>query len=256
MKNYLILVLVFLASTVQAQRWGRELGLNYVNADPTGGMGRVIDRAHGATLNLGLVTPEKRFAMGLDLGFAQYGSDKSRQEYTLDDGSTADMDIIVSNMFGTLTGYGRWYFMTTGAFRPYLTARAGYAWYDTNLNIYDPDDNDHCEPVDSDVLHHDGTIIGSMGVGMKFDLSKIFGRMEEQKFFLEANYNFSQGGYVQYMNADANHQQAHTTTHDHVMAEFINTQTQVVHEHHVGNLYRNPVQMRELRVGFAIQLQR
>jgi hypothetical protein len=255
MKKSLFIILMILSSTAYSQRWGRELGLNYIYANPIGGMGHIIERGHGGTLNYGFVTPDHRFAIGLDMSIAQYGRDKSRQEYTLDDGTVAPMDIIVSNSFVNVMFYGRWYAKLSGPIRPYLSAKAGYSRFTTNLNIYDPDDWDHCEPVDTDVLYGDGTIVGSLGAGMRLDLSSIFKKLDAGKFYFESAFNLTQGGQVRYMNADAPmHQHSGTPDADYVMADFKNTETLIVHQHHVGYLYRSPVQMTELRFGFALHL--
>jgi hypothetical protein len=254
MKKNLFILFVAFCSAVQAQDWGKELGFNYIYVNPLGGMGHIIERGHGGTINYGLVTPDKRFAIGLDLSVAEYGRDKSRQEYTLDDGTVAPMDIIVTNSFVNIMFYGRWYAKTTGPVLPYLSAKAGYTSFSTNLNIYDPDDWDHCEPVDTDVLYNDGTVVGSLGAGVRFDLASVFKKLTVGKFYLESAINLTQGGQVRYMNADApmpHH--AGMPDADYVMANFKNTETLLVHEHHVGYLYRSPVQMTELRFGFAIQ---
>lgn len=129
------------------------------------------------------------------------------------------------------------------------------AIFNTDLNIYDPDDRDHCEPVDSDVLYDDGTIIAAVGAGAKIDMASVFKKLQTGKFYIEGNANFVQGGEVHYMNADADpHHQTGASGIDHVRAQFINTQTQIVHEHHVGHLYQNQVQMIEFRVGFSMSI--
>ena len=256
MKNHLALLLLFVSVAANAQRWNRELGLNYVYANPIGGMGVIIDRAHGGTMNYGFVTPDNRFAMGLDLSIAIYGRDKSRQEYTFDDGTVAPMDVIVSNTFGTFMAYGRFYAKTTGVVRPFFSARAGMTWFDTNLNIYDVNDADHCEPIEHDVLYKDRAFVASAGFGARLDLSSIFKSMDTGKFFFESSFNLTHGGQVRYMNTDGPAPSNNTPNSDHVMTKFINTQTQVVHEHHVGYLYRSRMQMTELRFGAAMYIGR
>jgi hypothetical protein len=257
MKKLLVIVLALACYSAHAQRWGRELGLNYVYAKPVGGMGHIIQQGHGATINYGLVKPDGRFAFGLDLGFAQYGGDKSRQEYTLDDGSVAPMDIYVNNSFVNFTAYSRWYLSTEGLIRPYLVGKLGYSGFSTDLNIYDPDEGDHCEAVDSEVLYDDGTMMVAVGVGVKVDFATAFKKMQTGRFYLEGNVNFTQGGQVSYMNADAGaHQHHRTPDTDAVMAEFVNTQTQIVHEHHVGYLYTNTMQMTEIRIGVSMNITR
>jgi hypothetical protein len=89
------------------------------------------------------------------------------QQYDLDDGTTADMEVTVSNAFANFLLAGRYNIIKEGKFQPYLSAKGGYSNYRTDLNIYDPDDNDHCEPLESDLLQRDGTLIGSLGGGFR-----------------------------------------------------------------------------------------
>ncbi|HYG04022.1 MAG TPA: hypothetical protein VD927_16365 [Chryseosolibacter sp.] len=255
MKKLLFLSIMLQVSFLQAQDWSFELGTNYVYANPTSGMGHVIDRGHGVGINAGMLTPDQRFAVGIDFSYAQYGRDKSRQVYTFDDGSTANMDVIVSNNFGSVMAYGKMNLVTAGTFRPYVFTKVGYTFFSTNLNIYDPDDFDHCEPVESDVLYNDRTFTGAIGAGLRFDIAAIFQKLEKGKFYVDASIHSTHGGQVRYMNSDAT---AHTNGGNHdsdqVLASFLNTQTQIVHRHHVGNLYKSRMQMTELRFGVSMQL--
>ncbi|MGC3944371.1 MAG: hypothetical protein QM762_07620 [Chryseolinea sp.] len=257
MRNLYTIIIVMASFVAQAQKWGFEIGANYLYANPFGGMGKVIDRGHGANLNFGVVTPSNRFVFGVDMSYTQYDSEKSTQQYTLDDGTVAPMDMNVISYYMNFTGYARWYMTTHGVVRPYLVGKLGYAMYATDLNIYDPDDTDHCEPLENDVLYNDGAFIASIGVGAKFDMVTIFKKMNPGTFYFESSVNMTQGGQVRYMDADADHHQnTNPRAVDHATAQFINTQTQIVHEHHVGYLYSNPIQMMELRFGFSWNLAR
>lgn len=257
MKKLLVVVLALACNSVYAQKWGREFGLNYVYAKPVGSMGQVIAQGHGGSLNYGWVKPNGRFSFGLDLSIAQYGRDKSQQEYTLDDGTVAPMDIIVSNSFVNVMTYSRWYLGVEGVLRPYLVGKLGYSGFSTNLNIYDPDESDHCDPVDSDVLYNDGTIVVSFGAGIKIDFASVFKKLAKGKFYLDGNISVTQGGQVRYMNVDAHTKQRYrTASDDMIMADFVNTQTQIVHKHHVGYLYSSPAQMALLQVGLSMNISR
>ena len=257
MKKHLLLFCMFAATCVQAQRMGAEIGLTYNYSDPLGSMAYNIAHANGISTNFGMLALDNRLAFGVDLGYSWYGREQTRQEYQMEDGSTAPMDIIVNNGFATFTIYGRWYLSTNGAIKPYVTSKLGYASFVTNLNIYDPDDMDHCEPVDTEQLYRDGTFVASAGAGVKFDLSKIFGKLTEDRLHFEASYHLTQGGQVSYMNANENGSQQHhhqaDNNSDDVTAEFVNTQSQVVHKHHIGYLYNSPLQMSELKFGLSMR---
>jgi len=249
------LTLLWAASTAHAQHWSSEGGLNYVYTAPLGSMKNNIRQGNGLSLDFGMITPSKRFSIGAEVQYTQYGYDESKQQYDLDDGTTANMEVTVGNSFVNFMAFGRCYLITEGSFLPYLTAKGGYSHYETNLNIYDPDEWDHCEPVESDLLQKDGTFIGSFGGGFRLDFATMIKRATPGRFFLDFNTTITQGGTVKYMNTDAptNHPASHNAT-DAVEAEFVNTQTQVVHKHHVGTLYSSPVQMMDFRLGVMFRI--
>ncbi|HEU5289356.1 MAG TPA: hypothetical protein VFU05_01860 [Cyclobacteriaceae bacterium] len=251
-----ILTLFFclsLTTLANAQFQSYEIGLGYTFTAPIATMKQNINHGNGVTMDFYL-TPEKisRFAFGMDINYTVYGYDKSKQEYTFDDGSTARMDIIVDNSFFNLMFGGR-YLLTASQetnLKPYVSLKGGYSWFRTNLNIYDPDDNDHCEPIENDLLMKDGTFLFSAGGGIQWDLRK---KKSPNRFLFNAGVNLTLGGQVSYMNTDApssNHMNHNSSD---VNAQFINTQTQVVHEHHVGYVYTSFLEMMDFRAGFIFR---
>ena len=246
------ILIVLIANCAQAQSWGPEMGLNYVYTAPLGSMKNNIRQGNGVAINIGMLTPSKRFSIGIEIQYTQYGYDESRQQYDLDDGTTANMEVTVSNSFMNFMAYGRCYLITEGSFLPYLSAKGGYSHYRTDLNIYDPDEWDHCSPVESDLLQRDGTMIGSVGAGFRLDFASMIKKATPGRFYLDFSSTVTQGGTVKYMNTDA--PMHHPASHDAlgVEAEFLNTQTQVVHKHHVGTLYSSPVQMLDFRLGVSL----
>jgi len=249
-----LLLLICAAHVLRAQRWSGETILNYVYTTPLGSMKNTIKRGNGLTITLGAITPTRRFAFGIDLSYTQYGSDKTKQQYDLEDGTTAKMQVNVSNSFGNYLVYGRWFVIAKGKFLPYLSVKTGYSSFRTDLNIYDPDDWDHCEPLESDLLQRDGTLIGIIGGGFQLDLSAFFGRMKPDRFYLDFSSNVTHGGTVKYMNADAPSNFSGNNSPSDVYATFLNTETRVIHEHHVGYLYSTPVQLLDFKLGFSFRI--
>lgn len=82
MKKLFTILFAVCCCSAQAQRWGREVAINYVYANPSGGMGELIERSHGVGLQYAFVHPSERFSFGLDFSYSQYGRDKTKQEYT------------------------------------------------------------------------------------------------------------------------------------------------------------------------------
>jgi opacity protein-like surface antigen len=245
-----LLILIVMVQTCYAQ-WSREWSIGYAFAAPTGKMKQNINQGHGIVMDFHFIAPNEKYSFGADLNYSIYGFDQSRQQYSFPDGTTADMDINVTNSFMNLMASGRYNLITGKKLTPYVGAKAGYSWFRTDLNIYDPDDFDSCKPVETDLLQKDGTWIYSIGGGLKYDLSSVFKKLKNGSMLINLSAYYTQGGMVNYMNTDA--PDAHHTASQHnratdVEAEFINTQTQVVHKHHVGYVYSSFAQMMDFRL--------
>ncbi|MCU0358026.1 MAG: hypothetical protein MUE95_10640 [Cyclobacteriaceae bacterium] len=235
---------------VKAQQY-REFGLGYTYMAPMGPMQPYIRQGHGITLDY-YVKPRKHpLAYGIELMITEYGFDRTQQAYSFGNGITMPMDIVVSNSITSLMAGTRYNLRQEGRLMPFVTGKIGYAWFTTSLNIYDPNALDDCAPIDSELLLRDGTFVFSPGGGLQYDLSGIFRKMRPDKFLFTLNANLILGRQVNYMNADApEHHQPNATD---VTARFINTQTQVVHPHHVGNVYQSYMQMMDFRAGFIFR---
>jgi len=249
MKSTITFGLALLSFIAFSQVQDTEWGMGYVFSAPKGIMKETIHNANGFTMDFYFTPKEKRYSLGMEMGINFYGHDKTRQTYSFEDGSTAPMDIIVNNNFYNVLLAGK-YFLREGSLQPFVTGKLGYSFFSTTLGIYDPDDTDHCEPVDSDVLQRDGSVIFSAGAGLRLDMLP---KKNPGRFFINLSANYSSGGKVDYMNVDApNHNHvAHTSD---VYTKFINTQTQVVHEHHVGNVYSSVIDMIDYRLSFSMRM--
>jgi hypothetical protein len=247
MKVYIsaLVVLMTLESSCQTS----EFGVNYVFSLPQGYMKENMTQAHGAIFNYYYTPSGARYSIGLDFSANIYGHDRTEQTYTFEDGITAPMDIVVNNNFYNIMLTGR-QFLGRKKIQPYVNAKLGVSIYATQLNIYDPDDTDQCEPVDSDVLKRDAALIFSAGGGIRWEMLP---KKQPGRYFFDLSANYSSGGRINYMNVDApaNSHSNHTSD---VYAKFINTQTQVVHDHHIGNVYTGVIEQIDIRFGVTMIL--
>jgi opacity protein-like surface antigen len=256
MKKLLVVLVLMVSIHTSYAQWTREWSLGYAYTSPTGKMKQNINQGHGVIMDFHLVSPDQRYALGAEMNFTMYGYDQTRQQYTFSDGTTADMDINVSNSFTNLMASGRYNLITGKKLTPYVGLKAGYSWFNTNLTITDPDDFDSCEPVETALLQKDGTWIYSVGGGLKYDLSSIFKKLSTEVLFINVSAFYTQGGTVNYMNADVpdgHHSSSPPNRTGDLEATFINTQTQVIHKHHVGYLYTSFAQMMDFRLGLTIR---
>jgi opacity protein-like surface antigen len=254
----LISVALLVFGSAAAQSWKSTFGMNYAFSLPTGGMKPYIKNGNGLTMNLLFEAPSHRIATGLEFAYTGYGHSKSEQEYVFEDGTVAPMNVFVNNSFTSIMAMTRLYLLVDGPVRPYVTFRAGYTHFATRLSIVDPDDFDHCEPVEKAILSRDGTLAYSAGGGLRIDAGLLFKKAEKGRFYFDISSNILQGGRVNYMNEDAPdpgtpHKSSPTRAKE-VEARFIDTRTQVVHTHHVGYLYNSFVQMMDFRLGFSMRV--
>ena len=251
----LILVIggALFVNAVCAQRFDMGSSFNY--AKPIGGMAQNIDQGFGITLEGAWLPKTSPFSIGAEFAYNAYGQETTRQQFEFDDGTVTDTDVIVTNAFSNLYLTGKFFLRKDKLLNPYLSAKAGYSWYKTNLVIEDPEDPDGCSPLESDKLLVDGTFTASGGAGVRIDFSAIFRKMDSNMMFFDLSAHLTQGGTVEYMNVH-NHNAPQTqgqTPESDVTARFINNRTQVVHEHHVGHVYSSMVEMMEYRVGVVFR---
>lgn len=256
MKKTLFTLILWVSLHSAFAQWSREWAMGYSHTNPSGKMKQNINQGNGITSDFLLNSPSQKFSIGAGFNYTIYGYDQSTQEYIFTDGTIADMDINVTNAFVNLAAVGRYYLVTGKNILPYLEAKAGYSWFRTDLNIYDPDDFDNCEPVETDLLQKDGTLIYSIGGGLQYDLSSVFKKLRKDYLLVNVSANYTRGGLVNYMNADApepHHGRTSNRTGN-LEADFINTQTQVIHKHHVGYVYSSYAQMMDYRLSLAFRV--
>ena len=241
-----------------------EVGMNYAYFRPQQEMGTFIRQAHGLNGQAMYRIPKSPLAVGVDLGFGMYGYQNTRQTYVFSDGATTETDVRVSNSFVTANLVARLDLVRSGAFIPYLSGKVGYNHYMTNLVIENPDDPDGCRPLENKDLIRDGAFSETLGAGVRWDLGNVFRGTGTERLYADLSAHYTNGGRVSYMNVNipANpnpaahqHQPAAPDAAAYV-ARFVNPRTQVVHQHHVGDVYTSPIQLWEFKLGLVYRITR
>lgn len=257
MKTILLsVILLGLSPLVSAQA---DLVFQLNNTLPQGIMAGRMAKAWGASGQVLYRFPESRFALGGEMGINSYGEQCSRQTYRFTDGSTTETDVHVGNDFAQFNVVGRVDLRAGGGLMPYAIAKVGYMHYWTNLNIANPADPTNCHPLENTTLLEDGALAGTLGAGVRWDVSGLFKKLDTRRYWLDVSAEYMTGGRVRFMNVNL----PPATTHQHQVpaggpdpfsARFINPQTQVVHEHHVGDVYNAPIENISLRFGFVMRI--
>jgi hypothetical protein len=261
MKRGILLVFSLCLTQVVAAQVDLSLNLNYTR--PQGAMGRYIQNAGGISGQALYRIANTPFAIGAELGYNSYGSETTRQTYRFSDGSSTETDVTVSNNYATFAVVGRIDFKQGGPLIPYAIGKAGFNHYWTSLVIADPEDADGCRPLENKRLLEDGALAGTLGAGVRWDLSGVFKKAEPRHFWLDFGVNYTTGGNVRFMNVNMP-ADPDPVAHQHPVvnadgsvpfsARFINPQNQIVHEHHVGNVYNSPIQKINVQLGFLISI--
>jgi hypothetical protein len=258
MKKILFLLQIILAACTAAFAQ-YDLSANYTYSRPQQQMSTYINNAHGMQAQGLYRIPNSRFAAGIGIGINGYGSQSTRQTYRFSDGATTETDVNVNNTFLTFNAIARMDLLTSGVVIPYLTGQAGYSLYRTTLYIENPDDPDGCRPLENKALLSDGAFSVSGGGGIRWDLASIIKGAAKDKFLVDFSVLYTQGGPVQYMNVNipVTPEHHHAATTDNISpynARFINPANQIVHEHHVGDVYQSYIQMMEFKLGIVYRL--
>jgi hypothetical protein len=244
MKNTIVAMMFLgsLSAFAQTFLMGSDVSL----MQPIGGMTRTMNNAFGCTLNF-QYKMKNSFAVGLDFAAGTYGSQTTRQQYTFDNGDVTETNVVVTNNIYNMAFSGKYFFRNSKKVNPYVSGKVGMSWFVTDLNIEDPADKYNCHPLESDKLLKDHTAFAGIGGGVQIDFSSIFKKMESDRFYLDFGIHSIQGGTIRYMNAEMT--PGNSTPDNDVMARFINTATQIVHEHHVGYVYSSILNMVDYRIG-------
>ncbi len=240
---------MLMCSPVFAQNW--EFGSNLMLLQPSQSMKRDMNNAFGMTLYLGKNLKDTPLIIGGEMSYGNYGTKNSMQEYTFSDGTTTNTNVHVSNDIYNLGITSKLFLRKNKNFNPYLSAKAGWSWFKTTLTIEDPDDPDGCTPLERDILHRDNTFSITGGGGANIDFKTFFTKVPAGKFFIDLSVQMTQGGRITYMNVNADAHQPTPPDSDAVMGHFLNARTQVIHEHHVGYVYSNMLNMVEYKLGFV-----
>lgn len=264
MKNKVFLLIVlayFLSSKCFAQnRFSLHTG--YVGYFPQETMRNTLKSSHGLGVGLQYNLCKHPISFGVDFGITTYGSKSKPIVFQFDSLSPiTHTDIRISNSMFTIIPNAKVRIYDKKGFTVYAGIGLGATIYSTDMYIEDPEEGG-CKPLDNKLLHNDATITARVLSGVQIDVSKVFKRAESGKFLFDINIQYLKGGNVEYVGklyddfADAhyNHNTTYNTENGIIRsydAQFINTENNIVHEHPVGELYKNNLNAIGLSIGIV-----
>lgn len=233
---------------------------------PVNGMNITFDNSHGLGVNLmKKCEGESKFSFGLTGVYSFYGHENTTVESMTSDSTIIHNNVEVSNYFTTLTLSGKYLFpQFAGRISPFLSTNAGWAHFVTDMYIGETQDYDNCAPVQPNIVQTDNTWLLNGTGGVELFMNGLFNPENADKEFqsiLTFSVGYTYGGKVSYMNADKNditiagnphagHTENTGTEVNPYYVPFVNTQTQIVHDHYIGSVYTSQFRMIEFRLGF------
>lgn len=266
-KLYAAVCFITITATSHAQA-GYNMYYQYTYS-PTPQLGS----SHGFGLDVFAPVKKSNYNAGVSYSFGQYGYKETPLEFITADGGTLNTTVSVTNSFQQVSYYQRYNMgRFSKIFFPFVDTRAGWGFFKTRLYIADPEDTDDCKPLEQSVLQRDNNWAAYAGAGVDIKIGGFCScnicskRGPNTGIFLNFSIGYAFGGKVSYMNANADDISMtgpHSSTHQHDAEgnaikdpnymSFINTQTQVVHRHHVGTVYTSSVNMIQMKAGISFK---
>ncbi len=232
------------------------VGTSYQLGLPMGSMTTGMSPVHSlhfsGALPLNFITPNLQ--MGLDVAYGIYGFKNFGIKYKQ-----------ANNYINTTINYtsdvaqgglhANYVFLTKRKIQPFVTARFGYMALSSRFYVADPLDQGACRVLENETLQSDGTLYWGYGMGFRWNVGT---NTERNKHFIEFSVVQTKGNPIDYVNVS--HLQNHTApiapTNDTkpIDVTFINPGNQNLHQHRIGELYNNPLNLLQFKIGYTVYL--
>jgi hypothetical protein len=255
MKRHLPLFLLtfFIASAAHAQF---EMGFHYIFSAPAGTMGQNIQPVNSFAVSgdIRLKPFDRKFYLGAELTAGTYAHKTQQETFTSpSDGSLTTTDVdYTSNVcnYHAMAGYD---FTKCTALIPYVTMKVGASLFSTDIVIEDPGDHCSCHPIDEKTLFSDVAFSCGAGAGVKVDVNNVLKNWRTGKCYFDFSANYLVGTSIDYVNVkylDSNNPGPNRYSKT-VQAEFVDTNTQEIHDHDVAHVYTSTISLFDFKVGIV-----
>ena len=198
-----------------------------------------------------------RVQTGIDINVGSYASTRKMQTFNFGNGtSTKTWVNYSSNVFqASLTG--KIFILQNKKLMPYVSGKAGYSSFYSNIYIEDPEDPGGCKALQKRTLIKDGTISAGYGGGIQIAWSMFGKKVKRENKYLDISINKISGSNIDYINTKKLIDPANPpagTDGKPLTVQFINATTQQIHEHQVAELYNTPLRLLEFKMSMVFVL--
>lgn len=260
-KFYLLFFAAYLCLTANSQL---KFGSAYSLSIPQKEMADNIRPVH--SLNISVLYPLKeicdRFAVGAELGIGSYAYVTKEQDLRFPDGSGIKTDVIYSSNVLNAAFFMRGNLVKKGKVIPYVNAKAGISNFFSNVIVEDPEDPSGCEALERKNIIKDNTFFVGYGGGLQLDLNLFAEKTKPGNCVIDIAVNKIKGGCLNYINTKNIQSHVHIDPNnpqppakgEPLNIQFININTQTIHEHQVAEIYKSRLHMIDIKVGMLFRL--
>ncbi|HUR66055.1 MAG TPA: hypothetical protein VMZ03_06860 [Chitinophagaceae bacterium] len=237
------------------------MSMGYSLSAPQGKMNEKIDPLHSISANILFEIPgiTKQIQLGAEAMWGTYASTSKEQTFNFGGGVSTVTNVNYSSnvLQGSLVA--KYLLLKDKKATPYITAKAGYASFYSNIFIEDPHDEDGCKPLDQKNIIKDGTIFGGYGGGIQLDWSIFSPKASKKRGWIDLRVQNIAGGKIDYINTrkliDASAPPPPGQDGKAVTVKFVNATTNHIHEHQVAEVYTTPLRMLEFKLSWVFVLE-
>ncbi|HEY6503879.1 MAG TPA: hypothetical protein VIZ28_07895 [Chitinophagaceae bacterium] len=258
MKFISTLLLCSLFFSASSQQW--KLISSYSLGLPREEMGKNIQPAHSLQVGLLHKLPGslKQLSVGLELGIGAYANERIEQTFQFGNNTASVVPVnYSSNVFNTNLQVRFNLLSDKHYIIPYINAKGGLYNFFSTIVVEDPDDPDGCHALQRDNIINDKTMYWSAGGGLQIDAG-MFSKQKEHRsrVLIDISANTIRGGTLDYINTKhlLDDQPVSDPESKPLNVQFINANTQEIHEHKVAQVYTSPLRMLEFRAGVTVLL--
>lgn len=235
-----------------------EVSFGYGMAVPTHQMAKNIGLTHQvqAGAMYGIPSTRGRLAFGVETGIGNYATIVREQTFTFRDGSSTRTFVnYTSNVWNAAAG-ARFILLNKDAVLPFVTAKAGYQQFYSNVFVEDPRDPEGCRALERKSILKDGSATFSYGGGIRAELSRIFKGVVPGRNWVELSVTQTRGGNIEYINTRQLKDKAPAPDDPDAIKRplnmrFINASTQNIHEHQVAEVYTSALRTVDVRLTYV-----
>ncbi|MCU0321935.1 MAG: hypothetical protein MUE72_05920 [Chitinophagaceae bacterium] len=229
---------------------GYELGLPMSSMQT--GMSPVHSISVSSSLPLSFITPNLQ--LGIDLAYGLYGAKRFGVNYR-QNGNYINTAIQYSSDIAQGGIHANYLFLSNKKIQPYITGKLGYAELSSSFMVEDPRDPEACRALESETIHNDGTLYWGYGLGFRWNVGT---NTNKTRNFIDFSITQTRGNNVDYVNTNHlhDHNAPPTPTDDSkpINVVFVNASNQNIHQHRIAELYNNPFNILQIKVGYVAYL--